>query len=321
MRRTSAQTATTIWLLTVSFAWGQTQTLNARIQKLVPFAENERVQAAFNVHDYAQVEQILAAVPANEATRPEILAVQGALAFVAGDMHAAAGYFTAANDLKSLSNADSFTWSMALVKLGDNAGSRRVLSRLHTAEPGNALYIYWLGKIDYGERRYADAIAKLQQALQLDANSTRTWDSLGLAYDMQGEMDQAREAFEKAVTLNRASQHPSPWPPHNLGYLLLRAGRPLEAEASLRESLKYDPTFVDAHYHLGRTLEKLQRNAEAVVQYKFAVDGDPAATDACYSLAMLYRKLNREQDSVAMFAEYKRRKKTNDSPPVPDPEK
>ena len=321
MRWTSAQTATAIWLVTVSYAWGQAETLNARIQHLVPIAENDRVQAAFMVHDYARVQQILAAVPANEATRPEILAVEGALAFVDGDMHAAARYFTSANDLKPLGAADSFTWAMALVKLGDDAGSRRVLSRLHTADPGNALYIYWLGKIDYGERRYADAIAKLQQALQLDANSARTWDSLGLAYDMQGEMDHAREAFEKAVTLNRASQHPSPWPPHNLGYLLLRAGRPLEAEANLRESLKYDPTFVDAHYHLGRTLEKLQRYDDAVEQYKLAVEGDPAATDACYSLAMLYRKLNRDQDSAAMFAEYKRRNKTNDSPAVPDPER
>jgi tetratricopeptide (TPR) repeat protein len=305
-------------ILTASCAWCQTQNLTARIQQLLPLTESEQVQAALNAHDYARVQQILASVPSSEAARPELLAIEGAIAFVSGDMSASAKNFASANGLKPLSEPDSFTWAMALVKLGDSGGGRQILSNLHRENPGNPLYIYWLAKIDYFERRYADAVVKLQQALKLDPDSARSWDSLGLAYDMQGQMDEAQKAFEKAVALNRTLQHPSPWPPQNLGYLLLRAARPVEAEANLRESLKYEPTLVDAHYHLGRTLEKLERYPEAIEQYKLAVDGDPAATDACYSLAMLYRKLNRHGDSEAMFAEYKKRKNTSGTSPVAD---
>jgi tetratricopeptide (TPR) repeat protein len=305
--------AAAILLLWAPFACSETQTLSARIQRLLPKAEGEQILAALNAHDYTRVQRLLMSMPSNAAIPPEMLAVEGAIVFVAGDMSEAAQYFTAANSLKPLSEADSFTWAMALVKLGSGDASRRVLSNLHTANPGNSLYIYWLAKIDYSERRYAEAVVKLQQALKLDPDSARIWDSLGLAYDMQGRMEEAQRAFEKAVALNRALQRPSPWPPHNLGYLLLRVGRPIEAEAHLRESLQYESTLVDARYHLGRALEKQQRYQEAVEQYRLAVAGDLSATDACYSLALLYRKLNRDSDSVAMFAEYKRRKKISAS--------
>src|SRR4051812_16504556 len=99
-----------ILLLATMCAGSQGQNLNDRIQRLVPLAENPQVQTALNAHHYARVQQILASAPANEATRPEMLAVEGAVAFMDGDMHAAARYFTTANDLKPLSDGDSFTW-------------------------------------------------------------------------------------------------------------------------------------------------------------------------------------------------------------------
>src|SRR5947209_6665632 len=104
--------ATVVLVLATLYAWGQT--LTQRIQTLVPQTESAAVQAAWDAHDYIRAQQLLAAVPLNDTNRPEILAVRGALAFVAGDMRAAAQNFAAANRLKLLSDADSFTWAMAV---------------------------------------------------------------------------------------------------------------------------------------------------------------------------------------------------------------
>jgi tetratricopeptide (TPR) repeat protein len=197
---------------------------------------------------------------------------------------------------------------MALVKLGDDQGARTLLEDLARKQPDSAIYIYWLGRLDYDQRRYAEALEKLQKAAQLDPRSARIWDSLGLTFDMQGQMEQAREAFEKAVALNRAQAHASPWPPHDLGYLLLRMDQLKDAEEDLREALRYDSQMPQAHYHLGRVLEKEARNAEAVEEYSQAIALDRTSADACYSLAMLYRKLRRDADATAMFLEYRKRK-------------
>jgi len=194
--------------------------------------------------------------------------------------------------------------------LGDDQHARQELTALAAKNPDRALYVYWLGRLDYDQRRYQEAIGKLQSAVKLDPASARSWDSLGLAFDMQGREQPALEAFEKAAALNREQPHASPWPPHNLGYLLLRMDRLPEAEAALRESLRYNPALTISQYHLGRTLEKLGRTADAIDFFKQAVASDPLATDACYSLALLYRKLHRDADAQSAFAEYRRRKGT-----------
>jgi Tfp pilus assembly protein PilF len=125
---------------------------------------------------------------------------------------------------------------------------------------------------------------------------------------MQGRMDQALAAFQKAASLNRVLAHPSPWPPHDLGFLLLRMDEAKQAEVSLREALRYSPPMPQAHYHLGRALEKQARDTEALEEYRNAIAADTAFADPCYALAMLDRKLHRDPEAMAMFTEFRKRK-------------
>lgn len=213
-----------------------------------------------------------------------------------------------ARPIVSSPEADSFISAMALIKAGDDERARTILAELWAQHPDKAIYIYWLGRIDYDQRRYQEAVTKLRKAVDLDPTSARIQDSLGNALDMQGLMDQALGTFQHAADLNRADSHPSPWPPHDLGYLLLRMNKFQEAEQALRESLRYDPKQAQTHYYLGRTLEKENRNEEAIDEYRQAVAGDANSAEACYSLATLYRKMGRQTEADAMFAEYKKRK-------------
>jgi tetratricopeptide (TPR) repeat protein len=245
-----------------------------------------------------------------QGERFELLSLQGAVAFMDGKMAVSVTHFEKAAAIAPLREGDSFTMAMALVKLGDDKRARVVLTDLAQAHPRRPLYLYWLGRLDYDQRRYEEAIQKLQQASELDSKSARIWDSLGLAFDMQGRMEKALAAFRKAVDLNRTETHPSPWPPHNLGFLLLRMDQPQQAETALRESLRYNSNLAQSHYHLGRALEKEGRDSEAIEEYRSAVRSDTTSTDACYSLAMLYRKLHRDSDANTMFAEYKKRRQT-----------
>jgi tetratricopeptide (TPR) repeat protein len=225
-----------------------------------------------------------------------------------GHMQNAADDFQQAAKSKPLSESDRFTLAMALVKLGRHDDARRELNALATREPGKAIYSYWLGRIDYDQRRYDEAIAHLKQATELDAKSARAWDSLGLAYDMQGKSEEALKALQEGVRLNREQAHPSPWPPHDLGALLLRMEQTKQAEAAFREALQLDPQMEQAHYHLGRALEKEGVNDEAINEYRLAVNEDQTSADACYSLAMLYRRVHRDQDAAGMFAEWRKRR-------------
>jgi tetratricopeptide (TPR) repeat protein len=278
-------------------------------QALAPSGQGELAARALSSKDFAQVETLLAATkPESKASEAELLSLRAAVEFLDGKMRESATTYQAASRLAPLRDSDSFTLAMVLVKLGDDGEARALLNSLAAKHPDSSVYPYWLGRLDYDQRLYKEAVEKLERAAQLDPGSARIWDSLGLALDMQGEMEQAREKFEKAASLNRSLPHPSPWPPHDLGYLLLRMDRLRDAEADLREAIRYDAQFPEAHYHLGRVLEKEGQDSEAIEEYSRAIALDKTSAEACYSLGSLYRKLNRNSEASAMFSEYRRRK-------------
>lgn len=302
--------AVSLFILGATALSGASDGLTQRVrQALGPAGTAEEAAGRLTNKDYVALDALLAAASAPDAkTRADLMALRGAVAFLRGDMAAAIADFENAQRLVPLADEDAFTESMALVSLGERAQARPILERLERSHADQAIYIYWLGKLDFDEHRYGEAEAQLRAALKRDPGSARVWDSLGLTLDMQGQLDAARSALEKSAALNRQQAHPSPWPAHDLGYLLFRMNHLAEAEAELRESLSYNESFATAHYHLGRTLEKEGSVSDALAEYEIAVNEDEASSDACYSLALLYRKLHRDADAAAMFSEYKRRR-------------
>lgn len=206
--------------------------------------------------------EMLAAAAGASPLAAEFNILAGNAAFLNGRMDRATLDFRQADSQVPLGESDRFMLALALANLGDTKGAREQFTRLNNSRPNRPLYLYWLARVDYFERRYLEAVEKLKRVIVLDPASARAYDNLGLGYDMLGKSEEAREALLTAVDLNRKLPTPSAWPPDNLGYLLLRLRQLKEAETALRESLRYDPRFATAHYHLGRTLEAEDRDTK-----------------------------------------------------------
>jgi tetratricopeptide (TPR) repeat protein len=277
----------------------------------LPDQQRQALAASFSEKDFARIEAILAGAAAADvpfAGAAELQALLGALEFVGGRMNLAVEAFRRSESLQPLDDHDRFTLAMALVNLGDVKGSRVELTRLNQSHPDQPIYLYWLARLDYGQRLYDEAVTKLNQVIRMDPDSVRGYDNLGLSFDMMGLTDEAQNAFVKAVALNRKLATPSPWPPHNLGYLQLRLQQFHEAEENLREALKYDPRFALAHYHLGRVLESEGQDDAAIDEYKSAAALDTNLAEPLYSLGRLYMRHGRTAEAESVLAEYKRRK-------------
>ncbi|MDR3718897.1 MAG: tetratricopeptide repeat protein [Bryobacteraceae bacterium] len=309
-----------VGLLVASQLLGQTSGgLPARIQAapLTP-AERQALTAAWSKKEFERMEAVLigaarTATPIEHAST--LCALLGALEFSNKRMNQAVQGFRQADSLSPLDDEDRFTLAMALIDLGDVKAARAELTRLFESHPRQSIYLYWLARLDYGQRLYEDAIEKFKQVVSLDPASVRGYDNLGLSYDMMGRNEQAQTAFAKAVELNRKLTRPSPWPAHDLGYLQLRLQQFAAAEENLREALKYDPKFALAHYHLARVLENEGRNDAAIEEHKAAAALDVKLAEPLYSLGLLYRRGGQMEAAANAMAEYKRRKAfTPDAP-------
>ena len=102
--------------------------------------------------------------------------------------------------------------------------------------------------------------------------------ALGNVYDLVGELDNARDAFQRAIEADGAGalQH------YNLGAVLERLGDEEGAEACYREAMATEtegPTLFEASAALGALLRRTGRLEEAASVYEAYLDEDPINVD------------------------------------------
>ena len=93
--------------------------------------------------------------------------------------------------------------------------------------------------------RYDEAIAVYEQAIQIKPDYATAYGSLGAEYVRQGALDKAIGAFRKAVALNPRQRDRS----LQLGHDPVSSTGiwDNEAETALREAIRLNPRFTQAH--------------------------------------------------------------------------
>jgi tetratricopeptide (TPR) repeat protein len=272
-------------------------------------ARRATLEAAIKSRDYARAETVLLEDIGRNPKSPQLLTLLGGIFFLDGKYLNAAIAMKKAEALSPLDDRNRFTLAMSYVTLNRRDWARPELEKLAQSSPRNALYPYWLARLDYDDLQFGAAVAKLQKAIQLDPNFMKAYDNLGLCYEALGNHDEAVRTYQDAIRLNRQKNPSSPWPPLNLGALLIKLGRLEEAESILKESLRYDPKFPQAHYQMGVLLEKQEKDSEAIQELNQAVALDPSYPEPHYVLGRIYRRLGDGKNAEMALSTFQKLKK------------
>src|ERR1700719_2595415 len=217
------------------------------------------LQTAVAAHDYLAAEKLLIDEIEPDPHSPRaapLLAYLGSVYFLNHDYLNAAVAWKKSDAIRPLAADLQFALAMAYIKISHPDWARPVLESLSARDTKNALYPYWLGRLDYDAQHYPEAIHRFQQAITLDPTMGRAYDNLGLCYFYQNQTELAIKNFNQAIALDRQFLRPSPWPYLNLAVAQQFIGHAQEAETNLREALRLDPQLAPAHYHLGNVLQQ-----------------------------------------------------------------
>jgi tetratricopeptide (TPR) repeat protein len=276
------------------------------------------LESALTHQDYKRAEAMLVEEAEREpkSTRAaKALALAGGIFFLDAQYLNSAIAWKKAEAITPLDERSRFSLAMAYIKLNHREWARPELEKLAAAQPGNALYLYWLSRLDYDAKNYSAAIARLQRVVELDPKMTRGYDTLGLCYDYLGQFDDAIKSYDRAIELNRLQAKPSPWPHVDLAASLIWVNRLDEAEKNLREALTYDPRLPQAHYQLGRVLEMRDALEAATAELNEAAALNPAYPEPHLLLGRIYNRLQQPEKAKAEIASFHKLKKAAESGP------
>src|SRR5204862_3737205 len=131
-------------------------------------------------------------------------------------------------------------------------------------------------------RRWADAVAALRQAVALTPGNAFTHLNLGTALFETGDADGALTEFTEAARLDPtlAKAH------YGAGIVREAAGHDDDAIAAFTRAAAADPSLLEAHLSLADAMRRNGRDAEAIAHYNVVISANPSASPAHFGLAM-----------------------------------
>ena len=145
-----------------------------------------------------------------------------------------------------------------LLARGHVAEAKEKIQQQLAQHPASVEGYNLLGMVDADQKDFPAAIASLQHALELDANSTKAHNNLGNVYVAAGQVDLALKEFSKALQLEPTNRDAN----YNLGLLLLAEGRPAEAISHLQRVRPLDNetrfALTRAYFEAGQAVQGLR---------------------------------------------------------------
>ena len=141
------------------------------------------------------------------------------------------------------------------------------------------------------------AIYYQHQLLEQGHDTAQSWNSLGLLYEQEGKLDQAREAYEKAIRLDPgyADGH------NNLGAMHLKAGEIDKAVRSFRKAHESDVQAPQPLVNLGNAYLQVKRFQDAVSAFGKALQVGPDSAEIHHNLGYAFLESGRLDDALASF--------------------
>ena len=147
------------------------------------------------------------------------------------------------------------------------------------------------------EGRYAEAVVSLQKATSLLPRTPQAWNHLGLAYQGNGQLEEAARAYRTALSLDHRLAEAR----YNLGCLLLEQNNLAPALDELTSYTLVHPEVVDGWLRLGSAYLKARRPDYAERCFKAAIDLRARHPEALNGLGMVQFQRRRWQEAANYF--------------------
>lgn len=206
-------------------------------------------------------------------------------------------WFTKAAAISKPTTEDLRTVALDYVLLDDYPDAIHWLERAVAFDQRNAEAWYDLGRARMMQGDSAAAEKALKTSLQLQPQSAKAENNLGVTFEAENRLSDALQAYRLAIEWQSTSAQPSEQPFLNLGALLITQERSREAVPLLEKAVNLAQDNVKAHEQLARALAQAGELAKALPQMQLAVKLEGGNARLHYELGQMYRRAGRTEEA------------------------
>ncbi|MEJ2515079.1 MAG: tetratricopeptide repeat protein [Gammaproteobacteria bacterium] len=181
---------------------------------------------------------------------------------------------------------------MANERTGNYPGAVRAYERGLEVAPENVELLNAMGFALFQQGKSEEAIAALEKALAVDPEHWKAHNNMALASIDLGELEMAEAHYRESLAIE-----PQPAIYNDLGFVLERQGLIEDAAEAYRKALELDPESASAHYNLGASLARSGEYAEAEIHLRAALEQNPN-TQTYTGLGIVQWQQGRADDAI-----------------------
>ncbi len=205
----------------------------------------------------------------------------GETAYQAKNYSAAARLFEDYTERRPNNAWGHFMLGLSASKAGDVAKAESAFEEALRIDPNHVKSLVNLSRVLIDQRRFDEALVRLEDAGEIDSASVDVQRLLGRVYAEQHKTDEAVDAYRRAIALD---EHDA-WSMNNLGLLFLEQGDAEEALPLLCRAVQLRKDVAAFHNNLGMALEHTGRFLAAAEEYRGALTADAGYGKAKQNLA------------------------------------
>lgn len=173
---------------------------------------------------------------------------------------------------------------------------------------------YYLSRLLYTQNHFSEAIQESKAAITLAPNFVRAYENLGLCYEAEGHLREAKNWYLEAIQREKAGGAPTEWPSLDLATMLIRNNQTEAAKPFLLDALKLNPNNSKSHFQMAIVLEREGDLEGALKQLELTATLDPKNPEAYYRAARIYQRLGQREKAEKEFALFKTISEAHHSP-------
>ena len=182
----------------------------------------------------------------------------------------------------------------SLLGAGLPVEAQDLCQRALAIDPNHADSMLLRGEIALHSGQFDQAVEWVSNAIKLDLKAEYV-STLGTVLQRAGRLEEAMEAFDKAISLQ--PENAEFW--KSIGAVLIDLNRSDEALLALEHALKLRPRYVDAANLSGLILHRREQYSQALEHFNLSLEVKPDQADALYMRALSYLNLKRFEEARA----------------------